>query len=129
MLTIKHDGSYKKASKTVAGRVNTVNRYVVSGSKADVEAFASAQKENARTNEAGEQLFFSVKFLGAQGKLIKTSDGRFVPDTSKMDQIASLIEQNPGPLGAELAKLAAADLMRGLGAPVSQDVTANIEAK
>lgn len=119
MLTITDNGSYKKPSKTVAGKVNTVFRYVVSGSKEEIEKYKAAQKDQLRTNDEGHPLYFTTRYAGKVGKLIISNDKVYV-DTSKLDQMSSLIEQNPGLLGEALAKEAAKMLMGN--PPVQQEV-------
>lgn len=103
---------------------NTVFVYGVSGKADELEAFAKAQGENHRVDEAtGKPLWFTTRCIGQTGELIITRNGRVVPDMSAFEQMASLAKQYGGNLGDQLAKAAAEQLLghRGNTASVPQN--------
>ena len=114
-MNVKFKNSYRSA------KGNTVFRYAVSGTATQLETYKNAQGENHRLDEAtGEPIWFTTRFIGTTGKLIATSKGKIVPDMSAYEQAKSLSEQFGGNFGAEIAKLAAAQLLgTGNSAPVS----------
>lgn len=98
---------------------NTVFVYAVSGNPSELEAFATAQGDYHRVDEAtGTPLWFTTRCIGQTGTLIITSNGKVVPDMSAFDQAASLAAQYGGNLGEQLAK-AAAEALLGKGNPVT----------
>lgn len=101
---------------------NKVFVYAVTGNKADLEKYKTAQGEQYREAEDGTPLWFTVRCVGDSGKLIITTNNRVVPDMSAYDQAASLAAQYGGNLGSELAKLAAKQLLGGKSAdePVAE---------
>jgi len=114
-MNVKFKNSYRSA------KGNTVFRYAVSGTATQLESYKTAQGENHRIDDAtGEPIWFTTRFIGTTGKLIVTSKGNIVPDMSAYEQAKSLSEQFGGNFGAEIAKLAAAQLLgTGNSAPVA----------
>jgi len=112
-MKIKLLRQYKKAKPSGVG-ANTVFVYTVSGSKEQIETYKEAQGENfVEDEETKSPLFFTIRFAGKSGNLIISREGKVSPDMSAYDQAASLIEQFPGALGQEMAKIAAANLLGG----------------
>lgn len=107
-MNIKLERSYKSKNG------NTVFVYSVSGTSKDLAAFESAQGDNYRTDEeTGAPLWFTTRCVGDEGKLIITQNNKVVPDMSAYEKAASLAAQFGGNLGEELAKAAAAQLLKG----------------
>lgn len=105
-MNIKLSRSYKSKNG------NTVFVYAVTGTQDQLEAFATAQGENHRVDEAtGTPLWFTTRCVGQSGTLIITSNGKVVPDMSAFDQAASLAAQYGGNFGDQLARMAAEKLM------------------
>lgn len=93
---------------------NTVFVYAVSGTQEQLEAFAEAQGDNHRVDEAtGTPLWFTTRCVGQSGNLIITTNGKVVPDMSAFDQAASLAAQYGGNFGDQLARMAAEQLLGG----------------
>lgn len=91
---------------------NPVFVYAVSGKPEQLEAFAQAQGDNHRVDEAtNKPLWFTTRCIGQTGELIITTNGKVVPDMSTFDQAASLASQYGGNLGDHLAKAAAEALL------------------
>lgn len=116
-MQIKYLRSYtsKKGNKTFV--------YAVSGTEAQLSAYAKAMGDNHRTDdETGEPLWFTTRSIGNAGKLIITKNNKVVPDMSAFDQAASLAKQYGGNLGSELARIAAQALTGSLpqGNPAPQ---------
>ena len=106
-MKAKFERSYKSKNG------NTVFVYSVSGDKNDMENFSKAQGDYYRVDEnTGKPLWFTTRFIGDNGKLIITSNGKVVPDMSLFDQAASLAAQYGGNLGEQLAAVAASQLLR-----------------
>jgi hypothetical protein len=109
-----------RSYKSKAG--NTVFVYGVTGTPAQIEAFANAQGENHRVDEkTGAVLWFTTRCVGQSGELIITTNGKIVPDMSAFDQAASLASQYGGNFGDQLAKMAAEKLLGG-GSPATTPV-------
>lgn len=107
-MKIKLLGSYRSK------KGNLTFRYAVSGTKEQLEAFAKAQGEFHRVDEAtGTPLWFTTNFAGNTGSLIITQNGKVVADMTEFEKANSLAKQFGGNLGQELARHAAATLMGG----------------
>lgn len=106
-MNVKLARSYRSKN----GNVTFV--YAVSGSVADLAAYAAIQGEFARTDDKGTPLWFTTRCIGPTGKLIITTNNKVVPDMSQFDQAASLAEQYGGNFGEQLAKSAASMLLGG----------------
>jgi hypothetical protein len=78
--------------------------YQVEGTKEQLEAFKKSQGDYYRTDDDGNPLFFTTRYIGEEGKLIITSNGNVVPDMSEFDKQASLVSQYGGNFGDVLAK-------------------------
>ena len=104
----------KSVGQYVNGKGNLVYRYIVTGSKADIERYEELQGvEFLRHDEkTGAPLYFSSKSLGAQCPLVFTQHDKIVPDFSELNHLASLSAQFANtPLGAEIARAAAQKLV------------------
>ena len=104
----------KSVGQYVNGKGNLVYRYIVTGSKADIERYEELQGvEFLRHDEkTGAPLYFSSKSLGAQCPLVFTQNDKIVPDFSELNHLASLSAQFANtPLGAEIARAAAQKLV------------------
>lgn len=110
-MDIKLIRSYKKLNKNNV--LITVFVYAVNAAKEALAKYKEVMKDNFREDEGGVALWFSTRCVGQTGKLVITSTGKVVADTSKFDQAASLAEQYGGNLGEALAKQAADILMGG----------------
>lgn len=116
MLKVKQTRSYIKNGKPVFV-------YAVSGSKEAIAKYKELQGENYREDKDGTPLWFTIRSVGASGELIITTNGKIVPDMSAFHNAESLAKQFGGSLGAELAKVAAAQLLAGNSiAPVNAQV-------
>lgn len=104
---------------------NTVFRYAVSGTPEQIEAYKNAQGENFREDDSGTPLWFTTRFVGNNGTLIITTNGKIVPDMSAFEKADSLAKQFGGNLGQELAKAAAAELLGNPTGAVAEQVPAN----
>jgi hypothetical protein len=90
---------------------NPVFVYKVSGSAADLEAYAQAQGEFHRVDDDGHPLWFTTRCIGDSGQLIITSKGNVVADMSRFDQAASLAAQYGGNFGEALANATVAQIL------------------
>ena len=93
MLKGKFVGQYR-SSKTG----NLVFKYDVIGK--DVADYEASKGDNVRHNDdTGNPLFFTTRYTGDNIKFIKTNpevgEGEWIVDTSEMDKLTSLAEQNP----------------------------------
>lgn len=88
-------GQYKK--RTLVNGVDTVItvwRYQVSGSEKELQDYAEAQADNHRLDEStGKPLWFTTRFAGNNTTLTITQNGKVVADNSKLEEIASMVEQ------------------------------------
>ena len=85
--------------------------YEVTGTAPEMEAFKTAQGEYYREDDkSGKALWFSVNFIGENGKLIITSTGKITADMSKFDEAQSIVEQYGGNFGNVLAQSIVAGL-------------------
>jgi hypothetical protein len=100
-MKIKFLRQYRKK-----GSGNLVFVYTVQGTKEQLAAYKKSKGENHRVDETTKAaLFFSSRFIGTESSLIKTSEGQFVADTTRQDQILNLISQG---YTAEMAEAAVA---------------------
>lgn len=68
--------------------------YTITGTPEEMAAYKTSKGENYREDEATKQvLMFSTRYLEKECSMIKTSAGVFVPDTTKLDQLANLADQ------------------------------------
>ena len=96
--------------------------YSVTGTTAQLEAFAEAQGDYHRVDEeTGKPLWFTTRCVGPKGKLIITTNGNVVADMSAFDQAASLAEQYGGNFGDALAMQAAQSILGFNTPPVQQE--------
>ena len=114
MLRATYDGTYRSTSgnNTVATQKF---RYIVTGTKEELEHYATAKGEYHRENEAKQPLFFSQTFLGNSIELRFTQDGeRVFPNTENLEKAKSLINANAGPLGQAMANIVAQEMLQGV---------------
>ena len=112
-MRIKFDGSYKRMNDRTR-KMEDRFRYVVTGTKDELQKYEEIKGEYHRTNEAGDPLFFSQNFVGQSCELKFTLEGdKVYPDTSELDIAKNLISQNDGALATEMAKLVASHLLSG----------------
>lgn len=81
--------------KYINKKGNTVFRYIVKGTEAELKEYVAVKGEMARIDEATkEPLFFTTRYIGKFGELRKTSDGKdFVADDTEMVMFKSFVEQ------------------------------------
>ncbi len=120
-MKVNYQRSYKKTS-TKTHSVITMFVYGVSGTPEELESFKTAQGEFYREDDDQKPIWFSSKFVGKQSKLLVTSNGKIVADTSEFDQAASLVSQYGGNLGNAMANAFASQL---IGHPVESTATVN----
>lgn len=115
--------SYKKLNKK--GVLITMFVYMVSGSEQQLADYKAAAGDHYREDDDGNPIWFSSNYVGKTGKLLITTKGKIVPDTSEFDQAASMAAQYGGNLGQALANAFASQIVgRPVGntvAPVSTD--------
>ena len=97
--------------------------YSVDGSKENLEAFAEAQGEYLRTDEVtGKYLYFTTRPFGMMGKLLITSNGNIVPDTTELDMAQSMTEAYGGNFGQSIGQMFLTSIMAKQGqVPISQN--------
>jgi len=106
MLKATFDGNYRKKD---TGKL--MSRYVVSGTKEELEKYAASQGNFLRVDEKKGPLYFSQDFLGKSVPLGFTQDGRVYADTSEMENAASVAARFGGNLGQAIADAAAAKFL------------------
>lgn len=111
-MKIKFSHNYRKAETG-----NMVYAYAVSGTAEQLEAYAKAQGDNHVVDEeTGSPLWFSVRYIGEEGILAISRNGKVYPDTSEFDKANSLCEQYKGTaLGEQMARVMAEKLLNGFG--------------
>lgn len=118
MIKATFKRQYKPKGK--AGQVNFV--YHLSGTQAELAEFETIQGQYYRTDTVPTAtgtvtipVWFSNKFVGDSCDLLKTSNNRFVADTSEFDKANSIVSQYGGSLGVALAEILANRLMPAKG--------------
>ncbi len=107
-------GSYKKTN-VKTGLLATMFVYEVLGTLSEIQALKDAQGDNYREDpETGKTLFFTSRAVLNGTELIITTNGRVVPNTSELDEAASIAAQYGGNLGEKLAEGFAARAMQRL---------------
>jgi len=120
MAKVSFLNSYRSKNKGVI-----TFRYKVSGTKAQLDAYKTAQGTYYRVSDAtGDPLWFTTKFIGNQGSLIITEKGKVIPDMSAYEQAESLSKQFGGDFGAEIAKASAQAILAGMGMGSAQPTPA-----
>lgn len=120
MLKATFKGSYRsKGLRNPATKGQLRFSYAITGSEQELKAFKDAQGDFYVADESGTPISNQLNFLGKQVNMIQTRDGKFIPDTSALDQASSLAKQHPW-LASEIAKTLVAGL--GLGSSVSAPV-------
>ena len=90
MLKGKFEGQYRNANGTL------VFKYGISGKADNIEAYEASKGDYLRHSDAsGNALFFTTRYTGDNIKLTVTSEGEWIVDTSDIDKMTSLAEQNP----------------------------------
>lgn len=108
MLQAKSNGSYRSS------KGNIVFRYLVSGSKSELAAYATAQGEHFRVDEETKKpVFFTTTFVADNVDLMITRKGRVIVDTSVQDKMQALAGGQAG-VQAAFAALVAAEQMKNL---------------
>ena len=82
----------------------TVFRYIVKGTKEELADYATVKgaEKHKLDDVLKEPLFFTVRYMGKNGKLRKTSDGKdFVADDTEISMFQSLVQQ----YGIDVAKV------------------------
>lgn len=96
-----------------SGSTNPVFVYTVSGTEKDLQAYKDAQGDNYREdNDLLKPLWFTTRFVGDNGKLMITTNGKAVADMSEFDKAASLAQQYGGNFGQALASAAVANILK-----------------
>lgn len=87
--TIKWVRQYRKK-----GTGTLVFVYEVHGTKEQLAAYKESCGDfYLESKESGRPLFFTTRFCANNTPLIPTEEGRWVPDTTQADQLASLTNQ------------------------------------
>lgn len=131
-------GKFRNQYRTPEGVLMFV--FAVTGTKQEIEKYKQIQGENLRyedDDETKSPLYFTSRFPGQNIELaVSRDESRVFVDTSKADQMVSLAGQYAGtPIGAEIAKLAAAEIFAGAKGvssnatpePVKKDVDADAD--
>ena len=113
MLNIRYKRIYKKSA---TGKVMFV--YHVSGDQHALDQFETIQGEHYRTDN-GTPVWFTSRYVGESCKLLITTAGKIVADTSEFDKAKSLAEQFGGNFGQAIADAQAAKLVQPSAAPPS----------
>ena len=122
-MNIKFKSSYRKVFKN--GQAGTVFVYTVTATAAELKKAKAAKQENIVEQPDGSVLMFTTRYAGANAQLIESpKTGKFNIDNSELDQIRSLVEQNPGALGQAIADSYAAKLVATRGASVTSTAPA-----
>ncbi len=96
-----------------SGSTNPVFVYTVSGTEKDLQAYKDTQGDNYREdNDLQKPLWFTTRFVGDNGKLMITTNGKTVADMSEFDKAASLASQYGGNFGQALATAAVSNILR-----------------
>jgi hypothetical protein len=123
-MRIKFDGSYKRMNDRTR-KMEDRFRYIVQGTKDELDQYEGIKGEYHRTNDNGDPLFFSQNFVGQVCELKFTQDGSNVyPDTSELDIAKNLIGQNEGTLAQALATVVAQQMLANAYARPSAQPTA-----
>jgi hypothetical protein len=120
-MNIKFKSSYRKVFKN--GTAGTVFVYQVTATAAELKKAKAAKQENIVEQPDGSVLLFTTRYAGASAVMIESpKTGKFNIDNSELDQIRSLVEQNPGALGNAIAESFAAKLVASRGVAASAPV-------
>ena len=123
MLKGKFEGQYRNANGTL------VFKYGVSGKSDSVEAYEGSKGDYLRhSDQSGNPLFFTTRYTGDNIKLTVTSEGEWIVDTSDIDKMTSLAEQNPM-LKEAIANRLLDSIMKASGVSAPQPVAEEAKAK
>jgi hypothetical protein len=119
-LKLESRGQYRNEKRRL------VYRYAVKGNEADLARYREAQGEYYREDDkTGEAMYFNINFVGKTGTLIVTDDDKIYPDTSELEQQASLVAQLGGNLGAAMAaEIAKQMVSKGAVMPTAEAIPA-----
>jgi len=122
-MRINFKSSYRKVFKN--GTAGTVFVYAVIATAAELAIAKEAKQENIVPQPDGEVLMFTTRYAGPSANLIQSpKTNKFNIDNSELDQIRSIVEQNPGALGTAIAEAFAAKLLAKTGAAPAVSVSA-----
>ena len=92
--------------------------YVVTGTPAEIAKFKTSQGDFYLENEDKQPIMNLLHSVGTSAELVQTQDGRFIPNTSKLDVASDLAQQYPFLAGA-IADKVLGDVMKTMTAPVA----------
>ena len=101
--------------------------YVVTGTKEDLAKFKKAQGDFYLENEKGQPIMNLLHNVGKSTDLVETQDGRFIPNTSVLDQASDLAQQYPF-LASAIAEKVLGNLFSGTSATPVASVVASAPA-
>lgn len=118
-----------KSSYRSTGKNNPASKgklrfsYAVTGTKEELASFKKAQGDFYVEDEKGVPISNQLQYVGKSANMIQTRDGRWIADTSAIDQAQSLAEQHPF-----LANAIASELVKslGIGTSASAPVVAEV---
>lgn len=120
-MRINFKSSYRKVFKN--GKPGTVFVYNVTATAAELKKAKAAKQDNIVEQPDGSVLLFTTNYAGASAQMIESpKTGKFNIDNSELDQIRSLVEQNPGALGTAIAESFASKLVASRGVTSSASV-------
>ena len=88
-MKAKFLNSYRKSDNN--GGYRNIFRYTVSGSQQEIAEYQEAQGVYYREHDNGQPLFFSNTFAGTTVNLVKTSENRYIVDTSAFAQAEGML--------------------------------------
>lgn len=108
-LSINYKRQYKKVSN---GNARTVFVYGVNGTAEDLASYKTVQGSNYRDDKDGSPLWFTTSFVGDNGALAQSSNGKLYADMSHFDKAQSMCAQFEGTaFGDAIAKQMVASLL------------------
>jgi hypothetical protein len=120
MVSLQFRGSYRsKGVRNPATKGKLRFSYTVVGTAKELADFKKAQGDYFVADENGKPIYNSLQFVGKNANMTQTRDGRFIPDTSAIDQAQSLAEQHPFLANAIAEKLVASLGIGTAPAPVA----------
>ena len=86
---------HKTSPKYINAKGNVVFRYVVSGTEQELADYKAVKGDLYREDkDTKEPLFFTTRGIGAEGNILKTSDGKdFIIDDTEEAMFAALAKQ------------------------------------
>jgi len=96
--------SYRSSGKNNPATTGKLRfAYNVIGTAEELKQYKQSRGDFYIEDEQGTPIHTSLQYVGRSANLIQIRDGRFIADTSAIDQASSLAEQHPF-LAGELAK-------------------------